>query len=559
MRIRCLAFIPVATLCLAGPASAQNLGDMFKRAAKEARQEIERKVEDKSRETANTLVDAATGTAQAAPGEAAAQRDAGNGSQPSSAASLRGVATADDSPAARDAALARLRTAAPRASCPDPAPMSRPYGSTCNNREFPAPTILAAPGKAWETRPGWWGAWSPLLVGNLMLTGSCNNDDNAGLSALDTKTGRTVWRIGDICAVGNRRGSTGNVAFHELESGEVLMVYPRDNGEPTDYYVVDPKAGRIVRSLTPAANVTLRGHGGSFTGVNQSKADGVSNLVGFNATLDQVTWRNRGFRLALRDDDPRYQPTFSPPAMADGVLYMTARSLDQPEPPTRQLHAIDLRSGQTLWRHTAQPEAEKSGGGKPWRSDDGTPMLAGGRVLVRVQGLLGAASHGTPPSGDALRALDPRSGAELWTTRPVAGTRIVNRVAVGDMLVGEVDSGGGRELWGWRLADGTLAWRRTASRDAQLLASSGGAFYVSERLPVAGKEAGNYDFRVQGFDGATGTQLWSTTLPGHNLGFDGGWGIVPDPRRAGSQGPAWRIGRDGAIYGVTLTGAFKLQ
>ena len=94
MRIRCLAFIPVATLCLAGSASAQNLGDMFKRAAKEARQEIERKVEDKSREAANTLVDAATGTAQAAPGEGAAQRDAGNGSQPSSAASLRGVATA---------------------------------------------------------------------------------------------------------------------------------------------------------------------------------------------------------------------------------------------------------------------------------------------------------------------------------------------------------------------------------------------------------------------------------------------------------------------------------
>ena len=30
MRIRCLAFIPVATLCLAGSASAQNLGDMFK-------------------------------------------------------------------------------------------------------------------------------------------------------------------------------------------------------------------------------------------------------------------------------------------------------------------------------------------------------------------------------------------------------------------------------------------------------------------------------------------------------------------------------------------------
>lgn len=465
---------------------------------------------------------------------------------------------ADDSPAARAAAIARLRTAPSIPVCADPGAMGRTFGTTCNSREFPAPAILEAPKIVWQTRPGWWGAWSPLLVGELMLTGSCNNDGNAGLSALDLRTGKTVWRIADICTVGNRRGTTGNVAFFELPSGEVLMVYPRDNGEPTDYYVVDVKAGRIVRSLTPAANVTLRGLGGSLTGVNQSNREGVSNLIGFNPSLDQVLWRNRGFRLAMRNDDAHYQPTFSPAARTDDVLLLSARSKDQPDPATRQLHAIDVRTGETLWRHTDQPAVERSsGGGGAWRSDDGVPMVAGGKAIIRVQGLLGAAAHGTKPTGDALRAFDPRTGKVAWTSQPAAGMSIGNRVAVGDILVAEVARDGMLELWGYRLADGTVAWRRSVPVQTRVLASAGGVLYASERRSSA--DGRDSDYRLQGLDGGTGTQLWTTNLPGHNLDFDGGWGIEPDPRRRGTQGPAWRIGRDGAIYGVTLTGAFKLQ
>ena len=57
--------------------------------------------------------------------------------------------------------------------------------------------------------------------------------------------------------------------------------------------------------------------------------------------------------------------------------------------------------------------------------------------------------------------------------------------------------------------------------------SPGGAFYVSERIAAGGGKSGG--------------------------------AIEDDLRRGGSQGPGWRIGRDGAIYGITLTGAFKLQ
>jgi outer membrane protein assembly factor BamB len=460
----------------------------------------------------------------------------------------------DDSPAAREAAIARLRAAPRQPVCADPSVMGRVYGTSCNSREFPAPPILAAPRKVWEAKPGWWSVWSPFLVGNLVLTGSCNNDTNAGLSALDMATGKVVWRIADICTVGNRRGSMGAVAFHELPSGEVLLIYPRQNGGPTDYYVIDPKAGRIVRSLTPAANVSLRSQGGTFTGVNQSNRDGVSYLVGLSPALDKVLWRNGGFRLAMAKDDPRYAPTFSPPAAEGGVLFQTARSKDQPEPPTRQLHAIDLMTGRTLWRHADQPVAER-GNGTAWRSDDGTPMVARGKVIVRVQGLLGPAGLGRTPDGDALRALDPRSGAALWTTRPVTGATIADYVAAGDMLIAEVDHGGVREFWGYRLADGALAWRRPAGKDARVLASSGGAAYVSERVAAGG----GYDFRLQGLDGETGVLLWTTMLPGHDNPFDAQWGVVPDPRSQGLQGPAWRIGRDGAIYGVLLNGAYKLR
>ena len=276
--------------------------------------------------------------------------------------------------------------------------------------------------------------------------------------------------------------------------------------------------------------------------------------------LDAYTTGRPVQRADLRDDDPRYKPTFSPTALTGDILLLSARSTDQPDPPTRQLQAIDVQTGQTLWRNTGQPAVERgSGNGGDWRSDDGTPMVAGGLAIIRVQGLLGPAALGRRPDGDALRAFDARTGAVAWTTRPVRGTAIENRVAVGDVLVAEVLRGDTRELWGYRLADGVPAWRRPASEGTRLLASSGGAFYASERVPAAGKEAGNDDYRVQGFDGQTGTLLWTTTLPGHNLDFDGGWGIEPDPRRRGSQGPSWRIGRDGAIYGVTLTGAFKLQ
>lgn len=458
----------------------------------------------------------------------------------------------NDSPAAREAAIARLRAATPAEVCADASTMSRTYGTTCASREFPAPPILEAPKFVWEVKPGWWGVWSPFLVGNLVLTGSCNNDGNEGLSALDMATGRIVWRISHICTVGHRRGSMGSVSFFELPSGEVLLIYPRSNGEPTDHYVIDVKAGRIVRSLTPLRRGPMSEAGGVFMVVTQSTPENSSYINAFGPSLDNLLWRNDGFRLAMTNDlDPRYKPTFSAPAASGGVLFRTARSKAQPDPPTRQLHAIDLQTGKTLWRHTNQPVTERSNT-IAYRSDDELPMVAGGKVIIKVSGLLGPTRLGLDPNGESLRALDTRTGATLWTTAPIQGQTINNRVAAGPVLVVEVQNGNDKQLWGYRLADGRLAWRRPVPKDAKLLASSGGVFYVSERVEAE-------DYRLQGLDGETGTLLWTTILPGHNLTFDSQWGIQDARGGTGIQGPAWRIGRDGAIYGVTLAGAYKLQ
>ncbi|MFN8582492.1 MAG: hypothetical protein U0163_16145 [Gemmatimonadaceae bacterium] len=124
------------------------------------------------------------------------------------------------------------------------------------------------------------------------------------------------------------------MSFFELPSGEVLLIYPRENGEPTDYYVVDVKAGRIVRSLAPMRQGPTYEAEGVFMVVTQSAAANSSFINAFGPDMARLLWRNDGFRLAMTDNlDPRYRPTFSAPAVSGGILHRTARSKDQPEPP----------------------------------------------------------------------------------------------------------------------------------------------------------------------------------------------------------------------------------
>ena len=84
----------------------------------------------------------------------------------------------DDSPKAREAAIARLRNVSAYQPCEDASTMTRAFGTTCNSREFAAPPVLAAPTIQWEINPGWWSVWTPFVTAKYVLTGSCNNDTN---------------------------------------------------------------------------------------------------------------------------------------------------------------------------------------------------------------------------------------------------------------------------------------------------------------------------------------------------------------------------------------------
>lgn len=464
---------------------------------------------------------------------------------------------ADDSEAARTAAIARLRSAPARVVCRDPAVASQTYGTACASREFPAPPMLAAPTFRWTANPGWWSVWSPFLIGNKVLTGSCNNDDNKGLSALDMRTGKTLWRIAGICDEGRRRGSMGQAAFFGLSADTVLFMLGRDDGKPGDYYVVDVRAGKILRTLKPAKRGGSRLYGNVFMVITNSEQDRTTYLNGLNAEMDQIIWRQDLFRYKCDKLDRHCLPVFAPGAGHDGIQFYSVTAKDQPEPPTRQLHAFEVQTGKLLWRRSDQPVSH-TWNSRDHRSDDGAAMVAGGRVIIKETRMT---DRQTGETEVVLRALAPRTGETAWTTEPLAewanGRRVLsmgNRIAAGETLVVEIDSDGTRELRGYRLADGVAVWRRPANPRAVLTASSGGVFLVAESVRTDNEEV----LVLQGMDGQTGTLLWSTRLPGHNLPFVGEWGI-DDLHTTLLQGPSWRIGPDGAIYGVTMKGAYKLQ
>lgn len=474
------------------------------------------------------------------------------------------VPIADDSEASRRAAITRLRAAPSLEVCRDKAVAVRTYGTACSSREFVAPPLLTKPKIQWMNNRGWWGAWSPFLIGNLMLTGSCNNEDNKGLSALDMRSGKTLWRIPKICEEGNRGGSMGEAAFFELSADSVLLRLNRNDGAPTDLYVINIKEGKILRTLKPVKRGGLFQYDGGFMVVTYSIKEQTTYLNALNQDMSETRWRLDQFRAPCEDKLLGCPPVFSAGAFNDGIQYFTVNAKAQQDPPTRQLHAFDVQTGKVLWKHVDQQVYRAQ-----FRSDDGSPMVANGKVLIRADGLNGPTSLAGGYSSYALRALDARSGKILWTTesipadfkqkwpadaKGVKSQILGNYIVSGSMLIAEVHGGVAfKEFWGYRLSDGRLMWRRTMPPNMILTASAGGMFYATqfgtanvERVPL------------QGLDAQTGTLIWTTTLPAHNLDLYGGWGIRDNPR-GGLQGPDWRIGRDGAIYGVTLKGTFKIQ
>ena len=126
------------------------------------------------------------------------------------------------------------------------------------------------------------------------------------------------------------------------------------------------------------------------------------------------------------------------------------------------------------------------------------------------------------------------------------------------VVVGFVESSEKAELMGWRTSDGSLLWVREVPTSTRLTASAGGVFYTALDRPERKEISPSDDLLIEGFEAATGTRLWSTGIPSHNRPFGGEWSITQLSFGA-PGGPGWRIGPDGAIYGITLKGAYKLH
>jgi outer membrane protein assembly factor BamB len=472
-------------------------------------------------------------------------------------ASMVSASPPDDSEAARQAAIERLRAAPASAVCGDLAISSRTWGTSCASREFNAPPLLQAPRFRWQVEYGWWGTWSPWVGEGLLLTGSCANETNQGLSALDLQTGKLRWRMATICQDANLNGTMGTVSFHYAGPGKVLFALQRNDRPVIDWMLLDLKTGRVLEQYTPVKRGPTVEVGGAFSVLTASRENQRSYLNLLSPKLDRIVGRYEEFRFGCPLSENQCPPVFGLGAASNGMLFMSGMSIDQAEPPARELHAFDVATGALRWRHTAQPTREIDGRGRNVRSDDARPMIVDGKVIIRLE----------DEHHHMLRALDPATGNILWTTDPqprrimenhgLLGPRTLTTwIGAGRAIVGYVTSEQMSELMAWSTTDGALLWRRAVPRNTDLTASAGGVFYTAFTIVKPSNK--DNELEIQGYEAATGTRLWSTVIPAHNRPFKSDWSITQISYGA-AGGPGWRIGPDGALYGITLKGAYKLQ
>lgn len=300
---------------------------------------------------------------------------------------------------------------------------------------------------SWQIVTGGTFSSSPTLAGGMLYIG----DNNGLLTALDPKTGRTIWtyraanplmsapivfRTAVIVGEGDENSPPQSSPSHPLavgnppsalialdrRSGRVLWkVKLPGSGMPTPAIIdgmlvhhngaghvvgVDPESGKVLwdRDLHSMASMVaaLPVPGGRFvtTGVN-------SNAV---------------WLLSAKDGSVVWKSTFSPlasglgdcPPVSDGtrvycnyVMPPTSATPVQTERVNKFLaYAIDLKTGKHVWDVTLES------GMLPVRNEAAVPLLA--------DGLLYMGSSVAP----AMHALDPKSGATQWTVKthgPVKG------------------------------------------------------------------------------------------------------------------------------------------
>ncbi|WP_046771444.1 outer membrane protein assembly factor BamB family protein [Jiangella alkaliphila] len=207
-------------------------------------------------------------------------------------------------------------------------------------------------------------------------------------------------------------------------------------------------------------------------------------------------------------DPARLQPAWSyrtpgtiltsSPAIVDGVVYAGTR--DEDGAANHAVHAVDLATGEQLWRFQTDGQAE------------GTPVVAEGKVYA-------ATVRGT------LFALDAATGEKLWSItkgdevgdgvhrgwmyeQPNYEDGIVYQVySIGERRLMALDAETGAELWNVRLNGGWISETPAALGGGRLYVDGDGSWLVSVNA-----ETGAEEWRVSGMPCTNTTPVYSDEL-----------------------------------------------
>jgi outer membrane protein assembly factor BamB len=297
-------------------------------------------------------------------------------------------------------------------------------------------------GQAWAAAVGQTQA-APAVAGEVVYVGSVDGK----VRALDAATGATRWTASSGGAVLSSPAVAGGLVY--AGSGDRKL------------YALDADTGATVWTVT--------------TGGAVSAAPAVAGGVVYVGSADRKLYALDAGTGASRWTATTGGPVLDPPAVAGGVVYLRSRD--------GNAYAFDAASGAPAWTTPV--------GGNPMFGIGPSvtgPVVAGGRVFV------GGNRDGK------LYALDATSGAVLWTLSP------------GDFLVGNPAVADGRlfvNLAGHHLraldpATGATVWSVDGNQTAPV---SSTAPVVANGVLYHGTNGGALLAR----DPATGTVLWSDT------------------------------------------------
>lgn len=259
-------------------------------------------------------------------------------------------------------------------------------------------------------------ATAPLVMGDKLLLG----DLSGTFYCISSKTGEVLWTIDTQSAIHASANSDGKRILFANDGAQVYCVSPDGN------IIWQAQAGDRINSAPCIAGDTVYISGCDAQLRALNLADGKEKFVADMGALAPgsptivdgriIVGCDQG-RVVCFDVNGRPQWTydqignqamvFATPAISDGLAIVGTRD--------RQIHAIDISSGQRVWAYPTRGEI------------DASPLISDGRAFVAGK-------------DKTLYVLDARTGKELWTF--AAGRSLDAGCAIGNGTIILADSGG---------------------------------------------------------------------------------------------------------------------